>query len=185
LGASNKQSKAALDATIAQSKASLDTTIKNAQDEERAWLTAAGFKLSEEPTLNKGFTVTVTVINTGRTPALDLTDQAVLASWPGQPPRVSFVLPPNPVSKAILAPGPTNMSFTSAPLILTTDIQMSAYTAKANHIYVQALVRYTDAFKRLHWTRICADHISGTPLDVFQYCTEGNEIDQEGQTNPN
>lgn len=185
LDASNRQSKEALSATIAQSKASLDTTIRNAQDGERAWLTPSGFKLSEEPTLNKGVSVAVTMSNTGRTPSLNLVNQSQLSSWSGQPPRIEFILPPNPISRGILAPGNTNATFATEPLTFLTDVQLAAYTSKTNNIYIEALIRYDDIFDRPHWTRLCAFHVYGAPLDSFQFCKDGNEMDRPGHSDPN
>lgn len=59
--------------------------------------------------------------------------------------------------------------------------QVDAYTNKTNRICVQAMMRYRDSFKRWHWTKVCAFHVFGTPLDNFNYCSNGNEVDEEGQ----
>jgi hypothetical protein len=72
----------------------------------------------------------------------------------------------------------TMSEFTTNPLTLNTLTQISFYTTGTYKIYLEALIRYRDTFNQPHWTRVCAYHISGAPLDTFQYCEHGNEIDQ-------
>lgn len=171
------QSKQAMDASNKQSRDSLNASIESARLDQRPWITFDGFEMSEEPTLNKEVTVTLKVINTGKTPGLDLTSQSRLASWNVEPPPAVFVAPASAPSKGILAPGVTTVTFTTDPLSLTNSDQLDAYTSKQNRIYIEAIVRYSDAFGKSHWTKVCAYHASGMPLTTFQYCEHGNEID--------
>jgi hypothetical protein len=170
----------AIEISNRQSKQVLDATISNTRLQERAWLTASSLKLSEEPALNKGFTVTIGVSNTGRTPALDVSNECRLSVWNVDPSPANFNAL-KPVSKGILAPGNNSVSFTCVPATLTTSTQIDAYTSKAIRIYVEAMIRYTDTFKRVHWTKVCVYHTFGMPLDTFPYCERGNEIDQDNE----
>lgn len=173
--------KNSLDASSRQSKRALDASVTASRFDQRPWITATGFKLSEEPSLNKSFTVTVGLLNTGKTPALNLVNQSILAFWNSEPPEANFIVPATAISKGMLSPGITQLTFTTDPMTLTTTAQIEAYTSKTNKVYIQAIIRYTDTFRRDHWTRVCAFHSSETPLDYFQYCQQGNEIDQGNQ----
>lgn len=166
-----------LNASNSQSKTALDTTIQNARLDQRAWVTATAFRLSEEPTLNKGVTVTVSITNTGKTPAIEMVNESTLYFWNGEPPDV---IPPalTPLSKAILAPNILGYSFTTEPLTLQSAAQMDAYTKKTSNIYVRALINYEDTFKRPHWTKVCAYHVFGAALDTWLVCEHGNEMDE-------
>jgi hypothetical protein len=107
-----------------------------------------------------------------------------LSSWDTEPPPVVFDQT-SPHSRSIQAPGVTNVSFTTGPLTLTATAQIDAYNNKINKIYIQALIQYGDAFKRQHWTTVCAFHVAGTPLDSFTYCASGNEVDEEEEKKAN
>jgi hypothetical protein len=185
LEASDRQSRTALEASSKQSAASLGATVASSHLDQRAWLVPSGFKLSEEPTLGIGVTVTVSIINTGKTPALELINQSKLFFLNIDPPQTNFDLPVNPRSRAIVAPGASGVEFQSDSMTLKTLSQMGFYTNLSYKIYLEALIRYKDTFNQDHWTTVCAYHVSGAPLSTFQYCEHGNEVDEEGTKNPN
>jgi hypothetical protein len=144
------------------------------------------FTLSSEPDKDKPITVTVNLINTGRTPALDLINQSLLLIWPIEPQMTNFITPQNPVSTAILSPviqglgnANANTIFTTDPPFQLRDNSLSVYKDKTSRLYIHALIRYTDTTNNPHWTRICAYHISGEPLGNFNYCQKGNDVDRE------
>lgn len=166
-----------LKANGTQSRTALETTVQNSRLDERAWVVASGFKLSEEPSLNKPFTTTVSVSNTGKTPALEVVPESSLYLWSGEPPGD---IPPNlsPVSKAIVAPGMGGLNFTTAEFTLTSQAQIDVYHGKTSNVYLKAIINYRDAFKGSHWTKVCAYHISGDPLESWKFCAHGNEMDE-------
>jgi len=172
--------KASLDASNKRTRDALDASVAASRLDERPWLVPSGFRLSEEPGLDTGVTVTVFVVNTGKTPALELVNQSKLFLLNVDPPGPNFDLPVNPRSRAIVAPGATAaVQFKTDPLILKTLREMSFYTSLSYRIYLEALVRYKDTFNQDHWTTVCAYHVSGAALDYFQYCEHGNEVDEE------
>jgi hypothetical protein len=170
--------KNSLAASNGQSKAALEATVESSHRDQRAWVTFSGFKLSGEPELNTGVTVTITVNNTGKTPALEFVNQSNLLFLNVEPPGTNFALPTNPRSRAMVAPGTFGVQFTSDPLTLKSLPQISLYTSGTYKIYLEALVRYKDTFNQSHWTRACAYHVYSARLDDFQFCEHGNEVDQ-------
>jgi len=167
-----------LNASNRQSKAALDASIESTHLDQRAWLNISSFKLSEEPTLNQGVTVTLFVFNSGKTPALEMTNESTLIFSNVEPPPTAFSFEPNPVSRSIVPPGTAGTFFRTNPLTLKTLSQASAYGSVLSKIYVEATIHYKDTFGRSHWTRVCAWHASGAPLDTFLFCEHGNEMDQ-------
>jgi len=165
---------------------SLDAAIAQNRFDQRPWVTASSFQLSAEPTLDpKGITVTVNVINTGKTPALDVTPEFKIDFSPSSEIPVPAYILAAPQSRAILAPGITTASFTGKPLILKESAQIDAYGLKTHRIWFQALIQYKDTFNRPHWTKVCAYHYFGQSLNVFEYCDRGNTADTEENAGKN
>jgi hypothetical protein len=149
--------------------------------DQRAWVVATTFSLSNEPEVNKEFRVNVSVTNTGKTPAIKATQAASPFVWPNEPPRVRFLRANkgSPVSTMVVPASANGISFDSAPLTLTSDGDIYAYTHHLTKVYVEAIVWYSDVFGNPHWTRICAYHTYGDALTKFSFCTKGNEVDTE------
>jgi hypothetical protein len=167
-----------LNASNRQGRAALDASIESSHLDQRAWLNVSGFKLSEEPTLDQGATVLLSVFNSGKTPALEMTNESILLSSNIEPPPTAFSFELNPVSRSIVPPGTAGTFFKTNPLTLKTLSQASAYGSGLSKIYVEAIIHYKDTFGHSHWTRVCAWHASGAPLDTFLFCEHGNEMDQ-------
>lgn len=158
------------------SQKALDASIQASRLDERPWIVGNGLSLSSEPEEGKMPTVTITLRNTGKTPALNM--------FPASHPSISDnCLPwnetklPAPKSIGILAPGQTGLSFATDPLTYM-KLPIDAYNAGINKYCVRAKVLYTDADKIQHWSTICMSHTHGRPLDQFDYCVEGNDVDR-------
>ncbi|HXC43819.1 MAG TPA: hypothetical protein VNY51_09910 [Candidatus Dormibacteraeota bacterium] len=79
--------KNALDASNRQSKAVLDAGIANSRLDQRPWVSVSEFALSSEPDTQQPFSEDVLLQNTGKTPALDELCQAQPLIWRLQPPK--------------------------------------------------------------------------------------------------
>lgn len=179
-------SEAALKATTKQAKSALDSSIDSSHLDQRAWLVVSTLAISAEPSQEDGASVTVSLANTGRTPALKLINQSKLFFLDIDPAGANFNLPTNPRSRAIVPPGVSGVQFTTGKLKFKSLSQVGLYESGVYKVYVQALIRYRDVFGKSHWTSVCAYHTYGARLDYFQFCEHGNEVDgEQAQEQPN
>jgi hypothetical protein len=172
-------------ASETQSKAALDASIESSRTDQRPWVSIVRWKLSEDPSSGKDFAIIIGPINTGKTPALSLTMISQLSIWPEEPsptdleavvvkagktPNSIGMLPPS-VGAIIL-----DFHYATDPWRLDAS-QVEAYRARTQRIYLETLVKYTDAFGWRHRTRVCAYHSYGMPLDELSLCRQGNSMD--------
>jgi hypothetical protein len=169
----------------------------NFRVDQRAWISAYRFELSEEPT--EAFTqdeiirffVNCWIRNTGKTPALG---EFSNAEWffSIEPPGPVTVTAPQESSSSvsIIAPGVDNIKFSILPTPDTanrgprvfspiTSDTVRMYREKKYSMYVFGKVQYRDIFSKPHWTTICAYHVYGKPLSEFEYCKSANEVDED------
>jgi hypothetical protein len=170
-----------LDAEAKNSAAAIKATQDAMRQDQRAWIFATGFELSEEPQPNQAFTIKITFINNGKTPALDVIPLTHPSAQPlpqplPQPRDVDWSVFEGNISKGLLPPGTVGFTVTTHPMVLTNSLPQ--YNSGVNAIFVQAKVVYNDAFNIPHWTTICAAHFHGTPLHEFGYCERGNDVDR-------
>lgn len=161
----------------------LDVTVNASHLDQRPWVYPAKFGLSNEPDdKNPQFTVTISLINGGKTIALDLIPAMKPFVWGGEPPLTDFSKEPvTYVTRGVLPPGIPE-DITSAPLAIAPG-HFSAYKDKRTQAYIHARILYRDSFKTSlqHWTTVCAYHTYGEPLTTFHYCDKGNDVDREQQ----
>jgi hypothetical protein len=121
------------------------------------------------------------MINTGKTPALNVLPLSKVYIWNGEPPPIprSEVEAAKPVSHGLLAPGTVPASgaaFSTSPFIADKG-SVDAYNSGKSRIYVRAILTYRDISGVNHWTTICILHFHGTSLEEFSYCQDGNDAD--------
>ncbi len=155
----------------------LKQTDRNLRLDQRAWLTSSRFRLIAEPEAGKPIHVDYFIQNSGKTPALDYYSQPVLFLASGMPGMQKFEEPKTFVSRSIVPPGSAGTASATLPIMLA-ELELSHYRSRADHLFIHAILRYRDIFGRVHWTTVCAYHTWGNPLDMFQYCASGNEMDQ-------
>ena len=179
------QTKVAMDRNASQSKAALDASIANSHLDQRPWLVPSGFHLSAEPSTNAGITVTVSMLDTGKTPAIETINQSILAIATVIPPLAVFRVPDpqNVNARSFIPPGIAGASFTTDPPLIPNDLLLAEYTNHRARLWLYAILRYSDTFQVPHWTRICAYHILGQIADQFSFCPTGNDLDHN--QNPN
>jgi hypothetical protein len=148
--------------------------------DQRPWLVVSKFELSEEPQPDKDFIVTFWIVNSGKTPALNVNPDGRVSLWVGLPPPEDFAKLVGVRTKAMIPPGAAGGTHFSWPFRISRA-QVDAYTAGVAKIYAEALINYTDAFATggRHWTKVCASHASGRPLGEFSYCDQGNDVDRQ------
>lgn len=176
-----RQNREAINASLTQGQRALDASIAASRLDQRPWVILSRFELSEDPQPDRDFTATFWVVNSGKTPALNVAPASRLSLWTGQPPPVDFGTRTGLPNQGIITPGGVgDLHFMSDPWRLTR-IQVDAYRAGTTRIYAQVLIDYTDAFVNStpHWTRICVWHANGRPLTEFGFCDQGNEMDHQ------
>lgn len=151
------------------------TDISQSQlvNQTRAWITvkAASYEEIEE---GKEINYTVTFVNSGNSPALNLTThiECEISNTPVQPPREFTVRDNNP-SKAVVGPGGTFLAGGSDNdnTILTEELVEKIKRGDLS-IYVWAVVKYDDIFGQQRETGYCGTNRLGTTyLDI---CRDGN-----------
>lgn len=148
----------ALDASNRQSKASLDATIEISRLEQRAWVGPTTMILKEMHAPDP-INADVTIINSGKTPALDTRVRYYL--------YVSdTVIDIEKTSKSILAMSmgestvstlfPNQTNHLIAPTSSTDELAIQSVKAGRKLLYLFAWVWYEDVFHKSHETRFCA-----------------------------
>ncbi len=179
-----QQSREAIDRSERQSKAALDASIAAIRLDQRAWVTATRFVLSEEPIRGQLVKVSFFIMNSGKTPAVEILDvgEVVISATPPVlhfPPAYATIGSDiSGGSRAVLPPGVTNLAFNAYGGTFTPGM-LAMYVQRSALLYVQARIYYRDIFGRSHWTDLCAHHRYGTDLDMFGMCHDGNAVDAE------
>jgi hypothetical protein len=181
------QSRIAMDASNRQSKAALDATIANAKRDQRAWVSMPGFILDQE--LGDVDTISIKVIlaNTGRTPALSMTYTFDIGLFEGTSmPRPDWSKAAVPRLAPIMLPPQINpigaFSFSAKRLSLPKPA-INEYLSKRADIYIWVRIDYRDIFDTPHWAESCAKHTYGDDATSFRIC--GGSTDDTGNHQPN
>jgi hypothetical protein len=165
-----------LDASNRQSKAALDASIASSREDQRAWLGVGDetYSISESSPIES----TANVSDTGKSPALD-----IFCRISGVTETKAYVLSDSdivyPLDSPILKEGTLfpNQHF---PLKASSKTQMAAEQQKLwfqnvqNGDWIQYFfckVWYKDAFRRDHWTHFCTEFVpstkAGTPCPIY------------------
>jgi len=182
LADNREQAKRELNASMEQSRAALEAATAASRLDQRPWVTLMRFQLPEEPKVGGEITVHCIWQNTGRTPALDFITRPAVQIWgppPIEPPKPDFSKIGPRGSTSVLPPGGGGSFFSTAKWDAAPEDLLQSYIQKKRHLFVRVLVRYNDVFGASHWTEICAYHVHGTPLDHFNFCSTGNDLDHD------
>jgi hypothetical protein len=178
---SNVQSKWALEKTLGVARESLDLSLQAHRVDQRAWLSFSDYKQDAEAAVGKA-RVVVSILNTGKTPALNAASISSYGFLPTEPQEVvgtpegwnhvSSVFPGRAYSGLAISLD----SFPTGPII-------EAYKQKQLHLYIRTLTCYRDVSGNTHWVKTCAWHTSGQALGTFTFCPTGNDSgsDREGK----
>jgi hypothetical protein len=162
---------------LAQGAKSLGETIEASHLEERPWVVPIRYNLSQEPQNGGSFQVTCWIENTGKTPALDVSETTRLSLRYAEPAPSDLPQNLSPTSRGILPPLAANFSFKTGHLNPGLR-QTAGYMDGSMTIYLQGEITYLDTFHESHWTKFCVWHNKWMPNDEFNSCERGNGADQ-------
>lgn len=146
--------------------------------DQRPWIVDPALLLSGEPEENQSIDVGLTIVNHGKSPALNVITQSRFLISESEPLMSAFELCESGRSTAVLAPGEASTTFKLKPRALAIK-EAAIYRAKQANLYVHAIVRYKDIFQISHWTTLCMYHVYGEGLGTFHYCGHGNDMDSD------
>jgi hypothetical protein len=163
LEASNKQSKAALDATIAQFR-----------DEQRAWVGAVEFVRPSNLEVGKKATFNFVISNSGKTPALHVTQK--IAAWPflkGQEFHPVWTPITTESAVIVLQPGMRITISTNEQSAPNTETSIARLKSGEEVMYVYGQITYRDVAGRTHYSHFCA--VIAPDLITGNVCTTYND----------
>lgn len=173
--AQDKRSREALEASANQSRAALDASVAASRTDQRAWVapsSAASDPLM--PEVGKTLHVKVTLKNTGKTPAVNASQQSAFQGiLPGE--HLNFSYSTNPSQRVGLIPPNADFyaTFTAAGSPLT-KFGVDALNSGNPGIYVHGVLRYADVFKGKHWLTYC--YVLIVPFDGhWKPCEQHND----------
>lgn len=183
-------SKNALDASNRQAKAALEASILTAQNDQRAWLSVIGEKLTKEPVAKEELSITYTIHNAGKTPALHiaLREGIWIGTYygpDGDPPIPDWKTIPTQKG-AISFPGTISSLVTETlPAFEVTPSIVTAYQKpqSSSRIALRVHIEYDDVFGQHHWLETCVRHKNGQGLEAFDQCTTGVGVDTREKNN--
>jgi hypothetical protein len=175
--ASREQAAAAKNA-VENAKRSLKTTIDSFRLEQRPWVMPFEFRATSDLEADKVFSVTVSLENTGRTPAIDIVPLSGNIFAGSEPMRPVFSVGGPRVSGGFLSPGNKNFTYTTDAFKPSLS-DVAAYLGGRKRIYTFGVIRYRDTFNCRHVTNFCIYHQYGDPLAFFRFCENGNDTKDE------
>ena len=147
--------------------------------DQRAWVGVYRYTIDREPVTSEPFNFKLWLANTGKTPALELTDKGAIFIGPNEPTRSFEELGVQTgTSHTTLFPTGTTSLYSvdhgreGIPAEIAT-----AYRERRHRFYILGRIEYRDIFGKDHWTEVCASRAFGDPLDQFLLCSKRNMVD--------
>jgi len=143
----------ALDVSNKQSKAALDESIALSRLDQRAWVTVKTATLTKAPTIGEPVLVTLEIINSGKTPALNATiggsviSRSIISEKDFQDATIY-----KPVSVMVIGPSTVVTIFLDTSDAVRQQEQIDAL-GKKNTIYASGFLQYDDIFGKQHRTK--------------------------------
>jgi hypothetical protein len=162
-----------------QKKLALDASIESFRLEQRPWVSVFGIRFTSPVEVGKQISVSFSVRNNGRTPALNEYSQSALYWYPvsGAPRMTKFRLLKELRSVHVVPPDSTLVAATTATFDAIPPAEaIEAYLNKKVRLYVHTIIRYEDVNSIPHWTTACHYHLFGD--DSFHACGTGNDDDR-------
>jgi hypothetical protein len=166
----------ALDASNKQSKSALDASIANARLDQRAWVAPIGitnlnFKVGEP------ITFAVIFENSGKSPALHERNEVMVRSFSrGFNGEFTYSDAPAALgvkSSTIIQPGMTVKNASPAEGLRPTSEQVDALKSGEGVLYIYGRIFYDDVFSIQHQTTFC--YLVDPDLQNTEYCERYNE----------
>ena len=80
--------------------------------------------------------------------------------------------------RGILSPNTPNFFFI-VPGPKLNAIDAASYKDGRTKLYLEGELRYHDINRTPHWTEFCISHQHNKPLDEFNFCDAGNDLDAQ------
>jgi hypothetical protein len=165
-------SQKSIEASNRQSKASLDATIAQFRDEQRAWVGAVEFGRPNNLEIGKKATFNFVVSNSGKTPALHVTQR--IAAWPfakGQEFHPVWTPITTQSAVIVLQPGMRITISTNEQFAPNTETTIARLKTGEEVMYVYGEITYKDVAGRTHYSHFCAyiapDLITGSVCTTY------------------
>lgn len=174
--------------TVKQSKAALDATVDNFRMDQRAWVGPTSIDPPEYAEGEKKVYVkegqqikaTIKIINSGKTPALNVHNTYAFRSSSGRPrgdPFITFKKSDIFESTTVIQPG--MVIYLNPPPFppegVVTKNHINDITSEKVTIYIIGIITYDDIFKRHHFSKFCMR--LKPDLTTFLTCAAHNETD--------
>ena len=179
MDAQSKQTKIMGDASEKQSKAALDASIGMARTDQRAWLDLT----IAPPTYfasGKPFATTAELKNLGKTPAKNIS-VAYLFLGAEKPYNITVDDAKLPTVKFGMLPpqGPAGFPVEitpGKPEEALTELRYEAIRSGNIEVFSWGLIKYDDIFNEHHWIQFC--YIYNVPHARFNLCAMHNAMDE-------
>lgn len=138
--------------------------------DQRPWITIESARLEKRVVIGEKPRVRITFVNTGRTPATDLSmsGQVVIETqdtqWPKYLHRLIGVKA-SPVSRMALGINKTSTGAIEAVFPLTDQVVVDAYNAGTMFLFVSGVISYSDVSNGSYGTTFCY-YTNGARVDV-------------------
>jgi len=164
-----------MESSVKQAGKALNASIEASRTDQRAWISVKEITVSKSLIVGSPVQVSVTAINTGKTPALNM----VVSDF-GMGPietdrRRDLII--HYSAHEVIAPNNTNTVLATATY---DDESIRGILAGAIRIYVRGRLVYKDVFGLTHQTKFCAyypNNGSPTSSTYFFNCKSGNSMD--------
>jgi hypothetical protein len=174
---SERALKASLDAnaqSTAESDKALNASVAAARNDQRAWFGVKEITLASPIAKGKPVQISIVGLNTGKTPALDVSLGEVRVG-PSETDRSRDFVYSVP-DREVVAPNHTDVFY---PTLTYSDDSIKALLAGTIKIYVAGKVDYRDVFGTTHTTTFCAYYPTDGPTSTanhFFNCKNGNSM---------
>jgi hypothetical protein len=165
----------AMENAVGQAGIALNASINASRTDQRAWASIKEIKLSKPLTVGRPAQISVTVINTGKTPALD-TVLSEVRIGPSETDR-NRDLVVHDSEREVIAPNNTDTFFANATY---DDDSIRAILVGTIPIYIRGKFEYKDVFGATHTTAFCAYYPtdgSSIATGYFFNCKNGSSMD--------
>jgi hypothetical protein len=178
----SEMQKATVAATDAAKAARDSVTLasENTRRDQRPWLTLTTVNLVKPLTATEPPLVAVTIENSGRTPALDVTVHArVFARSDFAEEHLMTEAEGKVRSRAIIGPGTTTGSLFGGGTKTLGEEHVAAIAADKSRLYISGFVKYRDVFDCWHQTTFCFWISGNVTLERLMMvpCDIGNTAD--------
>jgi hypothetical protein len=172
--AANQRIATAMETAVGQAGTAIQASIDASRNDQRAWFGIKEITLANPLVLGKPVQISIMGLNTGKTPALDLSATEIRVGPSETERNRDFVI--HTPDREVVAPNNTDVFYAT---VTYSDDSIRAIMAGTIHIYVRGELKYRDVFGLSHTTTFCAYYPTNGPPSVsghFFNCKSGNSM---------